>query len=456
MTTTEILADGLSKIHLGEVDKKLIIDTRYCLLDALGCGLFGSTKSESKKIVSVFSEFDHKGGSPVWGTAYSFSPDNTALICGTFCHMRELDDVHYAIIHPGAVCVPAAFSVAHHKQKTLGDLLVAILCGLEAMIRISKGINYLEHSRRGWHVTATCGSFGAAVAASKLLGLDSKQMSNAIGLAGSRTGGTHAYMTDDAMSKRLHPGLASRDGVLSAYLAAVGITGPSYILESERGGFYKLTSSNWELNHVIENIGEKWAIGEIEYKWYASCKSVHSPLEASIKIYNEIRGRKKIEDVMKIIVEVGHSGLDAKKMYDPQSTVSAQLSIPYGIALGLLGRSGGFSNYSNDCLEDPNIYVLAKKVEVKLNEEFDLLRIKEHKSGSRVTVFWKDGTTSTCMVDSPKGSIGQPLNKKDMEDKFIDLSGRVLGKDSIKQIRNMIIDAPVNLPVRNISKLLKI
>lgn len=452
-TVIEKLVTSLAKIRLEKLKQELLLDVRYYLLDTIGCGLFGSTLPEGKKVTNVFSDFQHKKGSPVWGTSFSFSPEKTALICGTYCHLRELDDVHYSITHPGSVCVPAAFSVAYQKKRTLGDLLLATLCGVETMVRIAKGINYIEHSRRGWHTTATCGVFGAAMISGKLLNLNEMQMKNALGLAGTRTGGTRAYVTDGAMSKRLHPGLASRDGVLSAYLAEAGITGPSYILESEEGGFYKLTSKDWDINSVTEKIGENWAIEEMEYKWYPSCKSVHSPLEASKKI-NDLYKVKNIKDITKVLVEVSHSGLDAMKMYNSQSIISAQLSIPYGVALALTGRSGGIEDYTTKNLNDPDIYNLASKVEVKANVEFDILRAKEHKSRSRVTVFWNDGEKVTHVVDSPKGSIGNPLTKKDIEKKFIDLSSRALNEERIYQIKEMVTKAPISTPVEKISKLL--
>lgn len=455
MTAIGQMAAYLAAVRLEEVNEKVLSAVRYCLLDALGCGLLGSIMPEGHQIIAALADFNQEEGSPVWGIAYNLSPDNAAFVCGSFCHMRELDDVHYSIVHPGAVCVPASFAVAHHKQLTLADLLLAILCGIEAMVRIAKGINYLEHRQRGWHATATCGSFGAAAAAGKLLALDVEQMTNALGLAGSRTGGTWAFSADGAMSKRLHPGLAARDGVLSAYLAAVGVTGPSYILEAEDGGFYNATSAHWDINQVIKKGGDLWAIEEMEYKWYASCKSVHSPLEAARQIH-DAHPHKKAEDITKVLLDVNHSSLAmAGKMYDPKSVISAQLSIPYGVALGLLGRTGGVEDYSSSCLEDPRVYGLAAKVQMQPSDELDRLRTKEHKSGAKITVFWQDGTMAQCEVDSPKGSLGQPLGGEDLKNKFITLASRALGKEQACQLKDIILKAPGCLPVREISKLLK-
>lgn len=450
------IANYLSETKLEEISSNTLTSIRYCLLDALGCGLLGSITPEAHQIVSSLKDFYQPAGSPVWGTPYNFSPDNTAFICGAFCHMRELDDVHYSIVHPGSVCVPASYAVAHLKQLKMGDLMLSILCGVEAMIKISKGINYIEHRKRGWHGTATCGSFGSAASVGKLFDFNREQMCNALALAGSRTGGTWAFSVDGAMSKRLHPGLAARDGVLSAYLAAQNITGPKYILEAEDGGFYNATSFDWDLKKVEDHKEDSWGINEVEYKWYASCKSVHSPLEAARQIYYKIN-KKNIEDISEVSVEVNNSAFKmAGRMYNPKSVISAQLSIPYGIALGLMGRDGGAEDYTFELLEDDKIFELASKIQVKSSKKFDDLRSETNKSGAKVTVIWKDGTIYQSEVDSPKGSLENPLSGEDIENKFIKLASLVIGIEKSFQLKDIILEAPDSFPVTEISKLLKV
>lgn len=448
------IANYLTGIQLKELNEKVLTSTRYCLLDALGCGLFGSTMPESKKIIVSLTDFYQTNGSPVWGTARRFAPDNAAFICSSFCHMRELDDVHYTILHPGAVCVPAGFAVAHKKRLNLGSLILSTLCGVETMVKIAKGINYIEHRRKGWHGTSTCGSFGAAASAGKILGLDEKGMANALAIAGSRTGGLWAFGADGAMSKRLHPGFASRDGVLSAYLASEGITGPMYILEAEDGGFYNATSTDWDLEKAVTTKDNIWAIEEMEYKWYASCKSVHSPLEAAQQIHFKYP-EKKIEEISKVIVEVNNTAFkNAGKMYNTNSIASAQLSIQYAVALGLLGKNGGGEDYTIDCLKDDIIYCLASKVFVQPNNELDILRSKTNKNGAKVTIFWKDGKISQSMNDSPKGSLSHPLSHEDLENKFINLTLPVLGKEKTQLLKDTILHAPCSFPIVKISDLL--
>lgn len=450
------LAKLLVSLKEQGMSAKLEEASRICLLDALGCGLFGSTLDEGRKIVDALCKLGDVQGVCVWGTPVSLNTDNAALVCGTFCHLRELDDVHYAILHPGAVCVPAAFATAQREKVKLGDLLVAIAGGVEAMVRISKGMDYMSHRSRGWHGTSTCGSFGAAAAAGTILGLDMEQMTQALGLSGSRTGGTWAFKADGSMSKRLHPGLAARDGVLSAYLALVGISGPRYILEATDGGFYKTTADSWNIDAVYEDNAGLWAVEELEYKWYPCCKSVHSPMEAAMAIYKENPGRRT-DDISQIIIEVNHSSVEmAGSMYDKKSVVSAQLSIPYGVALGLMGRKGKTEDYALSCMESDELYALAAKVKVVETSEFNKLRKTEHKSGATVTVLWSDGFRASAMVTNPKGSLANPLEKSDLLEKFYDLSSAAIGRKKTKILAEKVLNGPMDLAVEELIQLMMV
>jgi 2-methylcitrate dehydratase PrpD len=388
---------------IGPLPERVMRTARFCLLDTLGCGIQGSSTPEGARLVETLCELSG-GDIMIWGTDRRTGLDSAALACGTLCHLRELDDVHFAILHTGSVCVPAAIAVAQKRNASLGQILRALVYGVEAMTRISLGMDYLAHRERGWHGTATCGAFGAAAAASVLLGADEKTMADALGIAGSRTGGSWAFAADNAMTKRLHPGLAARDGVLSACLAHRSISGPHYVLEAEDGGFYRLYSDKWDLNQ-LDRPSERYAVEDVEYKWFASCKSVHSPITAALRIHRENPGRSP-EDVREILVEANASALSmAGRMYEPGSVISAQLSIPHGVALGICGRSGQSQDYDPNLLMDPALFELAGKVKLVESREMNDLRKKEHKSGARVTVEWTDGHSASATVTTPRGPL---------------------------------------------------
>lgn len=455
----EIFESGMDRLAALIVHQNTILlspneefAARLCLLDTLGAGLYGSIQPEAK----IFTEAAKNMGSGpafVLGRNEKLEVSMSAMVNGALCHLRELDDVHYAILHTGCVCIPAALAVAQAKPTTLGKLLRAIVNGVEVTARVALGMDYMDHRERGWHGTATCGAFGSAAAASYLLDLNQKQMADAMGLAGSRTGGTWAFSADGSMSKRLHPGLAARDGVVSAFFAKAGVPGPHYVLESLDGGFYRVFTSKWDLDRALEK-RDRLEIENVEFKYFASCKSVHSPISAALEIYKD-NPQRKPEEISKVTVEVNRSALSmAGHSYEEDSVVSAQISIPYGVALGLLGRKGQAEDYELSCLEDPVIRKIADSVDVIESNEFNILRQESHLSGARVRVEWTNGTSSEAVITSPKGSIAQPMTKEEVVEKFMALAGTAIGNKQAECVCDFIMDGTTDLPTSQLISLI--
>ena len=443
---TKVLFEHIDSPRLERAEEAI----RLNLLDTLGCGLYGATQPEAEQLFKAADAFSPHGSVPVWGTDKEYPVDIAALLCGTLCHLRELDDVHYSVLHTGAVCAPAALSVAAGEDRTLAELLRAFACGVEAMARISLGMDYVNHRERGWHGTATCGAFGAAVATALLLGLDESQIVQALGLAGSRTGGTWAFGADGAMSKRLHPGLAAQNGVICGYLAAQGITGPKHILEHPDGGFYPTTSKSWNINNLLATT-DGLAIEKMDYKPYASCKSVHASLEASIELAGRMAGRTPA-DIREVLVETSASSLRmAGRMYDPALVMSAQLSIPYGVALGLMGHMGDATDYEPSVIGDKSLYQLAEKVVMQENEACNKLRREQNKTTAHVTVFFEDGGEISAWVTDPLGTSGHPLGREGLVAKFRKLAGCALLPEKVSALENQVLNGPGSLRVRDLS-----
>ena len=412
---------------------------KMCLLDELGCCIYGSSVPEAKKILRAMEAVHEKGKCSIWGTTAVFSPETAAFINGSFCHMRELDDVHFDILHTGAVCVPTALAAAQIQNSEIKNLLDAIILGVETAVRIAEGMDFLDHRERGWHGTSTIGTFGAAAAAGYLFGLGEEEMVNALGIAGSRTGGTWAFAADGAMTKRLHPGMAARDGMMAALLAKEGLRGPHYILEARDGGIYRTMSSSWTLDNI--NSPSKPAIEDIEFKWFASCKSVHSPFSAAEQIYRR-NPEKKPEDIQEIHVYVNRSAIEmAGGQYRPDSVISAQISIPYGVALGLWGHTGTAEDYCENCLGREGLRRTASLVKVEESQEMNKLRKNEKRSAAIVEVLWKDGSQDRAFEKAPKGSIFNPLKRQDIIEKFYKLTQPLIDRKDADKLCRFVMEA---------------
>lgn len=188
------LAGWVSQLSYEQLPNQTVDTVRKCLLDAIGCGIYGRDRESSE----IISKWVREGsclpsgyrGATGWGDERaSFRPHDAALVNGVAVHALELDDFHNAKLHPGAAIIPAAMAVAEHVGASGKQLLTAIAAGYEVMIRSSKALNPTAARLRGWHLTGVCGPLGAAAASASLIGLDQTRTAWALGLAGTQGSG---------------------------------------------------------------------------------------------------------------------------------------------------------------------------------------------------------------------------------------------------------------------------
>src|SRR5512143_2991075 len=187
---------------------------RRVILDAIGCALNGSQTPEAGLLAAARADLGPDGACTVWGTPGGAPPGVAALLNGSHAHLRELDDIGGG--HAGACQVPAALAAAELATREGCDVLLGVVAGHEVSSRLTDAASYDVLTLRGWHTTGVYGSLGAAAAAARAMRLDARATTDALGLAGSFTGGIWAYMADGAMSKRVHPGKSAETGLTAA------------------------------------------------------------------------------------------------------------------------------------------------------------------------------------------------------------------------------------------------
>lgn len=184
---------------------------KQCLLDSIGCGIFGTTTCHGQIAAEVIKELGGNGYSTLWLHRFKGPPLNISLGLGIFIHSYDFDDTHNeAKLHPAAAVLPAALCMAETLDSSGREFLVALTAGYEVMIRVSLGSGPNSVKLRGWHLTGVCGTLGAAVAAAKLARLNFDEFLSAFGLAGSQSAGVWAFNVEGAMSKHFHPGRAAQ------------------------------------------------------------------------------------------------------------------------------------------------------------------------------------------------------------------------------------------------------
>lgn len=282
-----------------------------------------------------------------------------ALVNGTTSHALDYDDTHFASLgHPSVAIVPAVLALADKTGANNGELQHAILIGMEVAVRIGMWLGR-EHYRTGFHVTATAGSFGAALASCRLLNLNADQTFHAMGIAASRASGVKAQF--GTMGKPLHAGLAASNGVEAAMLAQRGFVAAADGLESSQG-FAKTHDGEFN-NSAFDDLGENFIVEQVSHKFHACCHGTHAALEA----LSALRRQYDIvpNAIDSIVIKVHPQYLDICNIVSPATGLQAKFS--YQMVAALIMHqydTARLDTFSDVICKEPKLVALHDKVEV--------------------------------------------------------------------------------------------
>lgn len=437
---TRNVARLCSEFELDSLSEEVIDRCRYLTLDFLGCAIRGSVSDSTQPVLRLAEARAPAGiAVPIIGTASRSEATFTALAIGAAAHSLELDDVvNRASLHPAVAVMPAAFAAGYMAKCSGSDFLGAVVCGYELMVKLGIALDPAAHYRRGFHPTGTCGTFGAAVAAAKIMRLDEKHLRSAIGIAGSQAAGSLEFLTDGSFTKRFHAGWAAHSGMIAASLAGEGFTGPATILEGSHG-FLHGYSEKMQPQVVLEKWGMPWEVMNTSIKPHACCRYKQGPIDCIIALVEENGlGADEIEDVEIGILDAGFALVaePEKQKRMPQSVVDAQFSMPFGAALAVLYKSAALDRYCIEEIRNPEVTGLMERVRCVRNPELD--RHYPGKWPASVTITTKRGNVFKKVLDHPKGDPENPLSWDEMIDKFRSLASEVLRLERCDAIVQMV------------------
>ncbi len=429
MTITQDLARFITRTDIESIQRDVINHAKMCVLDWLGAAVAGSLEPSTKTVMEMVREFGGRLEATIIGTKLKAPCPNAALANGVMGHAIELDDIHEeSVIHPAAPVVPAALACAERKDASGSDLLAAVILGYEVETRI--GMAVMPSHYRYWHTTGTCGTFGAAAAAGKILALDMEEMTNALGIAGTQASGLIEVF--GTMSKPFNAGRAAMGGVLAALLAERGMTGPETILEGEKG-FCRAVSEEPNFEIITERLGERFEITRNIFKLHASCGHTHGAVDAILAIRQ--RHEFRLEDVEEIRVGTYPIAFEVVgKNYEPKTSSEAKFSLPYCVAVALVEGRVGITEFSPTKLRDPKVFGLAEKVKVDVSPEFRDVRL----GGADVTVHLRTGEEYSLRANTPRGYAENPLSKRELVDKFRSSASTLLPEESVDRILEIV------------------
>ena len=419
-----------------QLGNEVVDRTKYLLLDYLGVAIAGSLSDSSLPVHRMLYRSACLGSCAILGTATKTSPEFAALANGTAAHSLELDDTHQAgSIHPGVVIFSTAIALSEaNPEVSTGQFMAAVIAGYEVATRLAMALQPKLHYELGFHPTSTCGVFGAAVSAAKLLGLSEKQMLSAVGIAGSMAAGSLEFLAEGAWTKRLHPGLAAQNGILAAKLAAEDFRGPTTILEG-RDGFLSAYSRNPVPELAIRDLGKNYELLRTSVKPYACCRYMQAPIDGLIELAKEHNIHPdQIKRVQVAVLEAGWPLVcePQERKYSPANIVDAQFSMPYGAAVALMERAAGLDQFSVTKFDSPKLRGLMSKVvltkDARLEENFP------QEWPARVQIELANGEKFEKFIRYPKGDPENPLTWQELSAKFESLASRVFPKTRCAQI----------------------
>lgn len=439
------LAEEVAKLNYKNLPQEVIEKTKILLLDYIGYTLFAYEKEDfAKMIMSLIEDLGGNSEATVLSYGIKTSTILASFANGAMGHMTELDDTHIGTAsHPGDSIIPAALALGERNSISGKDLLLALVAGYEADLRIGEAVQP-THVRRGFHSSATINTFGAAISAGKVLNFNAQQMAGVMGLAGLQASGFF-YFTNDkvTMPKDFNIGRATLSGVLAALLIEKGFQAGRTVLENEMG-FCRLFAdpTQIKLEKITDRVGKYFKIMEMGHKYYSSCRHIHAAIDATLELFKE--NKIAVEDIIKINARIYKTG--AWVVDDPQpwlrdAQYGTRFSTQFNIALAILEGKPGILNlldheYQKNKLNDLKIRELMKKIVVIPDEELDKNYGKARSTIIEVTT--KHGDYS-YRLDHPKGDPENPGSYEEMITKFKTLSRNVLNRKAQDKVIEIVL-----------------
>jgi 2-methylcitrate dehydratase PrpD len=346
--------------------------TRLAILDTLAATLAGHRGESVHEVAGLVSDW---GGAPqatLLATGARVPLPAAVLANGTMARAMDLDDVHEQnTCHVNVTTVMAALGVAEARGPVNGrDFMAAVAAGSELICRLSAAPR-ISFSETGQSLTYHCGTFGAALTAARLMGLDREKTRHAMGIAYARVAGNQQGFVAGAMTVRLMQGICAESGVLAALMAERGLTGSRDVLEGKFGYYSVYQRGRYERRDLVDGLGSRWLLEDVSIKpVYPCCKFTHGPIGAILEAkaasglapddIAEIRFKVTSQEVHDVVCA------PAERKWDPTSVTDAQFSLPFMTAWAAVHGGIGFGHLSPESLHDAAVRRLMPRIRVDL------------------------------------------------------------------------------------------
>ena len=381
----------------------------------LACAIGASRHPAVDAALAAVAELAPSEQASILGRSDRVDMASAALVNGIASHLFDFDDTHLrTIIHPAGPVASAALALAENSGTSGRVLLDALVLGVDVECRVGNAI-YPDHYDRGWHITGSAGMLGAAAACARLLGLDATRSTMALGIAASQPVGVREQF--GSMSKSLHPGAAARAGLMAALMAKHGYTASERALEAPRG-LLRTYSTKCDWREIEDRLGERFEILANTYKPFACGVVIHPSIDGCIQLRNELR--LSADSVERVELAVHPLVLELTGKRTPRSGLEGKFSVYHACAAALLFGQAGEAQFSDACVEDPNVVALRERVDARVDPSIS-------EASADIALTLSDGRTLRKRVEHAVGSLERPMSDVELDQKVHGLVDPVLG-----------------------------
>jgi 2-methylcitrate dehydratase PrpD len=404
------LASFISELTFDELPADAVRAAERAVVDTVGVTLPGALEGAGK-VAGRVAESLGDGSITLFGDHGTASLTDAAFANATAGHGLDYDDVTWGVWHPSVPMVAPILSVAERERCSGRDAITAYVAGYETQVYLAS-ILLPAHYERGWHATATFGTFGATAAVASLLGLDREQTRHALNAAASMPAGLKRNF--GTMTKPMHAGQAARSGVTAGVLAAEGFTSAAGSIDGERGFCDLYSGDETPALEERPHLGERWELVEegIQVKKYPCCYFTHPAIAATQAIAD---AESLTSDAVDSVTVIGSQGAaDALHYSDPDTGLEAKFSMEYTVACGVARDRVGLAAFDDENVDDPTVQAVRERVSFEVDPESGYNPYE-----TTVRIRTTDGQEFERVQDKPPGTPENPLSDTELEEKFL-------------------------------------
>ncbi|MBV9834115.1 MAG: MmgE/PrpD family protein [Alphaproteobacteria bacterium] len=401
---TQTLARFVAGTRFEDVPEAIRHEAKRALLNFFAVAIAGCRTQPIEMALALLAEFSGGKQATVIGRGERIDALNAAFLNAAGANVFDYCDTHLpTVVHPTSPLAPALLALAELRRVTGPQLLLAFVLGFEIECRVGGAVSP-GHYPRGWHITSTCGVFGAAAGAAKLLGLNEQQIVWALGNASTQSAGLCECLGWPA--KSLSVGNAAKNGLWSALLAEKGFEGPAEPIAGAQG-FLAAMNEPPDWAALLDGLGQRWELNDNSIKPYPCGFVIHPLLDCAI----DWRAAHPGASVARVAFRGNPLLLQRTDRPNVATGRESQVSLQHAVAAALVHGKVGLDHFTDACVNDPAMVEMRRRIEVAADPAISTIAVE-------MELWTADGTRHSVSTKAARGSSSNPMKDSEIEAKL--------------------------------------